>query len=47
MLPAWVIYPDKQYRDRVDIEPEDVYRRMPDEVPNHFFAVIGRYSRCF
>ncbi|MDD4802155.1 MAG: DegV family protein [Syntrophomonas sp.] len=33
ILPLKVIYPDGQYSDRVDIQPEDVYSRMPAEVP--------------
>lgn len=33
ILPLKVIYPDGQYSDRVDVQPEDVYRRMPGEVP--------------
>ncbi|MGI5921656.1 MAG: DegV family protein [Syntrophomonadaceae bacterium] len=33
ILPLKVIYPDQEYSDRVDIEPEDVYQRMPDQIP--------------
>lgn len=33
VLPAKIIYPGEEYNDRVDIQPEDVYQRMPDEVP--------------
>lgn len=33
ILPLKIIYPDKQYSDRVDIEPMDVYNRMPAEIP--------------
>ncbi|MDD2585847.1 MAG: DegV family protein [Syntrophomonadaceae bacterium] len=32
-LPAKIIYPEEEYSDRVDIEPEEVYRRMPAEIP--------------
>ncbi|WP_054697749.1 DegV family protein [Syntrophomonas palmitatica] len=47
MLPAWVIYPDKQYRDRVDIEPEDVYRRMPGEVPTTSLPLLEDIRSMF
>ncbi len=33
ILPLKIIYPDKEYSDRVDIEPDDVYNRMPAEIP--------------
>lgn len=33
ILPLKVIYGDKTYSDRVDIEPGQVYERMPAEIP--------------
>lgn len=33
ILPLKIIYPDKEYSDRVDIDPDDVYNRMPEEIP--------------
>lgn len=33
ILPLKVIYPDGEYSDRVDIQPMDVYNRMPEEIP--------------
>jgi len=33
ILPLKIIYPDRQYSDRVDIQPMDVYNRMPAEIP--------------
>lgn len=33
ILPLKVIYPDRQYSDRIDIQPMDVYSRMPAEIP--------------
>jgi DegV family protein with EDD domain len=33
ILPLKVIYPDRQYSDRIDIQPMDVYNRMPAEIP--------------
>ena len=34
ILPLKIIYPDRQYSDRVDIEPMDVYNLMPAEIPS-------------
>jgi len=33
ILPLKIIYPGEEYSDRVDIEPADVYKRMPEEIP--------------
>lgn len=33
ILPLKVIYPEKTYCDRIDIQPNDVYIRMPEEIP--------------
>ncbi len=33
VLPARVIYPDREYADRIDIQPDEVYGRMPKEIP--------------
>jgi DegV family protein with EDD domain len=33
ILPLKIIYPNAQYSDRIDIQPMDVYNRMPAEVP--------------
>lgn len=33
VLPARVIYPDREYADGLDIQPEEVYGRMPQEIP--------------
>ncbi len=33
ILPLKIIYPDREFSDRVDIEPDDVYNRMPGEIP--------------
>lgn len=32
-LSAKVVYPYRVYSDRIDIQPEEVYRRMPEEIP--------------
>ena len=33
VLPAKIIYPGEEYADGVDIQPDEVYCRMPDEIP--------------
>lgn len=34
ILPLKVIYPDnKEYLDRIDISPDEIYNRMPEEIP--------------
>ena len=34
ILPLRIVYKDREYIDRVDITPEEVYSRMPKEVPS-------------
>ncbi len=34
ILPLRIIYKDREYIDRVDITPEEVYSRMPKEIPS-------------
>ena len=33
VLPLKVIYPEKEYSDRIDIQPDEVYKNMPDRIP--------------
>lgn len=33
VLPVRILYKDREYFDRVDISPDDVYARMPGEIP--------------
>ncbi|MFA7572465.1 MAG: DegV family protein [Lutispora sp.] len=37
-LPLRVIYPDKEYSDGIDITPQEVYDRMPNEIPKTSMA---------
>jgi len=34
VVPLMIIYKDAQYRDGVDIQPEDVYARFSEEIPS-------------
>lgn len=33
VLPLKVIYPEREYSDRVDIQPREVYQNMPEKIP--------------
>jgi DegV family protein with EDD domain len=33
ILPLKVVYGNKVYWDRIDIQPDDVYKRMPEDIP--------------
>ncbi len=44
ILPLKIIYPDKEYSDRVDIEPKDVYDRMPEEIPTTSMPCLQEIS---
>ncbi len=46
-LPLRVIYGDKEYRDNVDITPEEIYKRMPDEIPKTSMASISDAINVF
>lgn len=37
-LPLRVIYPEKEYRDNIDITPDEIYSRMPEEIPKTSMA---------
>lgn len=41
MLPLKIIYPGKEYSDRVDITPQDVYDKMPAEIPTTSMPCLG------
>lgn len=41
VLPLKIIYDDKDYRDREDIQPEDVYRLMPEKIPTTSTPSLG------
>ena len=34
VAPLTIIYKDAQYRDGIDIQPEDVFARFPEEIPS-------------
>ncbi len=46
-LPLRVIYGDKEYRDNIDITPEEIYKRMPDEIPKTSMASVSDAIEVF
>ncbi|NLK51065.1 MAG: DegV family protein [Syntrophomonadaceae bacterium] len=41
ILPLKIVYPDREYQDRFDIMPDEVYARMPEEVPRTSMPSAG------
>ncbi len=46
-LPLRVIYGDKEYKDNIDITPEEIYRRMPGEIPKTSMASLSDAIEVF
>lgn len=46
-LPLKVIYPDREYTDKVDITSEDVIARMPQEIPKTSLPDGASILTCF
>jgi DegV family protein with EDD domain len=34
MIPLKIIYKDREYTDKVDITPEEIYEKLPQEIPS-------------
>ncbi len=47
ILPLKVIYPDKEYLDRVDIQPTEIYSRFPNEIPKTSMPSFGEIIELF
>ncbi|WP_373899229.1 DegV family protein [Haloimpatiens sp. FM7315] len=47
ILPLKIIYKDKEYLDRVDITPEEVYSRMPSEIPTTSLPSMEEINNLF
>ncbi len=49
ILPLKICYPEKEYLDGVDITPEEIYSRMPEEVPKTSLpdgdSILGAFDR--
>ncbi|MGO1818677.1 MAG: DegV family protein, partial [Senegalia sp. (in: firmicutes)] len=41
IMPLKVIYSDGEYKDKVDIQPEDIYKRFSEEVPKTSLPSLG------
>lgn len=33
VIPLKIIYKDREYTDKIDITPEEIYKRLPEEIP--------------
>ncbi|CFX82706.1 DegV [Syntrophomonas zehnderi OL-4] len=47
ILPLKIIYPEGEFSDRVDIQPNDVYNRMPGEIPTTAMPCLGEIKSLF
>lgn len=47
VLPLKVIYPNEEYHDRVDIQPEQVYSRFPGEIPSTSMPSVSEAHAVF
>jgi len=47
VLPLKVVYRDREYVDRVEIQPEEVYRRLEEEVPTTSMPSLGEVTALF
>ncbi|MGE5416148.1 MAG: DegV family protein [Acidobacteriota bacterium] len=47
VLPLKIIYGDQEYRDKVDIQPEEVYDRMPELIPTTSMPSPGEIQNIF
>lgn len=47
VLPAKIIYSGEEYADGIDIQPEEVYRRMPGEIPTTAMPTRHEISEAF
>ena len=47
LLPAYVIFKDKTFRDMLDITPEELYKRLEVEMPKTSTASIGDIEELY
>lgn len=47
VIHPWIIYPHGEFRDRLEIAPDDVYNRMPDEIPTTSMPTIEDIKEAF
>ncbi|KNZ69378.1 degV family protein [Thermincola ferriacetica] len=47
VLPLRIIYQGKEYRDKIDIEPQEIYERMPGEIPKTSMPGFGEITEVF
>ena len=47
VLPLKIIYGSKEYSDRIDIQPEEVYQQMPEKIPTTAMPGLGEIKDVF
>lgn len=47
VLPLKVIYKEREYLDRIEIQPEDIYRRFAEEIPKTSMPSPGEVRELF
>jgi DegV family protein with EDD domain len=47
VAPLTIIYKDREYRDGIDIQPEDVYARFAEEVPSTSLPSVAAVTDIF
>lgn len=47
VLPLKVVYKDREYHDRVDIQPEEIYSRLPGDLPTTSMPGPGEVRELF
>lgn len=47
MLPLQIIYKDRTYTDKVDITAEEIYQRLPQEIPSTSLPDGGTINKIF
>ncbi len=45
MIPLKIIYKDQVYTDKIDITPEEIYQRLPEEIPVHLCLMVSRSQK--
>jgi DegV family protein with EDD domain len=47
MIPLKVVFKEREYLDRLEITPEEVYARLPEEIPTTSTPSIGEVMKMF
>lgn len=45
MIPLKIIYKDQVYTDKIDITSEEIYQRLPEEIPGTSLPMVSRSQK--